>query len=66
MIDRKGYVPLKSLIGKEIKSIRVHAVDEDFDIIFDDETAVCFYSKDGIMYSIERKEEYNKETSYEI
>ena len=66
MIDRKGYAPLKSLIGKEVKSIRVHIVDKDFDIIFADGTVACFYSKDGIMYGIEKKEAYNEETSYEI
>ena len=65
MIDRKGYAPLKSLIGKEVKSVRVHVVDNDFDIVFSDGTVVCFYSKNGIMYSIE-KEDYNEETSYEI
>ena len=65
MIDRKGYAPLKSLTGKKVKSIRVHVVDNDFDIVFADGTVACFYSKDGIMYSIE-KEDYNEETSYEI
>lgn len=40
MIDRKGYIPLKSLIGKEVKSIRIHVVDEDFDIVFTDGTVV--------------------------
>lgn len=65
MIDRKGYAPLKALIGKEVKSIRLHVVDEDFDFVFADGTVVCFYSKNGIMYSIE-KEDYNEETSYEI
>ena len=65
MIDRKGYAPLKSLIGKQVKSIRVYVVDKDFDIVFTDGTVVCFYSKDGIMYGIE-KEDYNEETSYEI
>ena len=54
MIDRKGYGPLKTLIGKQVESIRVHVVDDDFDIVFTDGTAVCFYSKDGIMYSIEK------------
>ena len=66
MIDRKGYAPLKSLIGKEVKSIRLHVVDEDFDVVFDDGTVVCFYSKNGIMYGIEKEEDYNEETSYEI
>ena len=65
MIDRKGYAPLKSLIGKQVKSIRVYVVDKDLDIVFADGTVACFYSKDGIMYGIE-KEDYNEETSYEI
>ena len=66
MIDRKGYAPLKTLVGKKVKSIRKHVVDEDFDVVFDDGIVVCFYSKDGIMYGIEKGEEYNEETSYEI
>jgi len=66
MIDRKWDAPLKTLIGKQIKSIRAHVVDDDFDIVFTDGTVICFYSKDGIMYSIEKDGEYNEETSYEI
>lgn len=43
----------------------MHTIDNDFDVVFSDGTVACFYSKDGIMYGIE-KEDYNEETSYEI
>lgn len=65
MIDRKDYLPLKSMVGKRVESVRIHIADEDFDVVFTDGTVVCFYSKNGIMFSIEN-EDYDEETSYEI
>lgn len=66
MTTLKNYLPLKSLIDKKVDSIRLHIVDDDFDIVFKDGTAISFYSKNGIMFGIESGEDYNKEMSYKI